>query len=82
MVTMLKLHLPSKIVVVGCEINPYVLLWFPHNTIINDDISTYVYYLRYKWYHVQSDKNVGIYTVHPLEETPPQCLYFLRDITS
>jgi len=74
MLSVLRLHLPSEIPVVGCELNPYVLLRRPDNTITTDDIPTDGYYLRYKWYRVHSDKNVPICCVHPSEAATLQCL--------
>lgn len=53
MLTVVRVHLPSDIPIVGCELTPYVLLRLPDSLLISDDIpeSAPVYgcFLRYKW---------------------------------
>ncbi|KAG0468582.1 hypothetical protein HPP92_017910 [Vanilla planifolia] len=53
MVSVLRVHLPSEIPVVGCEITPYVLLKRPDRTISNEDVPEAApvggCYIRYKW---------------------------------
>lgn len=54
MLSVLRVHLPSDIPIVGCELTPYVLLRRPDKTVINDDVSESApidgHFLRYKWY--------------------------------
>lgn len=48
-----RVHLPSDIPIVGCELTPYVLLRRPDNSITTDDLPENApidgFYLRYKW---------------------------------
>ncbi|XP_039160648.1 carbon catabolite repressor protein 4 homolog 1 [Eucalyptus grandis] len=78
MLSVIRVHLPSDIPIVGCELTPYVLLRRPDKTISNDDVSDYApldgYFLRYKWYRVQSDRKVAVCSVHPSEQATLQCL--------
>ncbi|XP_073005540.1 carbon catabolite repressor protein 4 homolog 1-like isoform X1 [Typha latifolia] len=78
MLIVLRVHLPSEIPVVGCEITPYVLLRRPDNSISNEDVSEsnpmHGYFVRYKWYRNQSDRKVTVCSVHPTEQATLQCL--------
>ncbi|GMY14319.1 carbon catabolite repressor protein 4 homolog 1 [Fagus crenata] len=78
MLSVLRVHLPSDIPIVGCELTPYVLLRRPDKTVTTDDVpdSSPVegHYLRYKWYRIQSDKKVAVCSVHPSEQATLQCL--------
>ncbi|XP_004234785.1 carbon catabolite repressor protein 4 homolog 1-like [Solanum lycopersicum] len=78
MLTVVRVHLPSDIPIVGCELTPYVLLRLPDSLLISDDIpeSAPVYgcFLRYKWYRIQSDKHVAMCSIHPSEQATLQCL--------
>ncbi|XP_076916777.1 carbon catabolite repressor protein 4 homolog 1-like [Bidens hawaiensis] len=76
MLSVLRVHLPSDIPIVGCELSPYVLIRHPDNTVSSDDVpeSSSAHFLRYKWYRVQSDKKVAICSVHPSEQATLQCL--------
>jgi CCR4-NOT transcription complex subunit 6 len=51
--TVLRVHLPSEIPIVGCEITPYVLLRCPDGGVISDDVPEFMlvdgYFMRYKW---------------------------------
>lgn len=53
MLSVLRVHLPSDIPIVGCELTPYVLLRRPDNNVTTDDVpeSTPIegHFLRYKW---------------------------------
>lgn len=53
MVTVLRVHLPSDIPIVGCELTPYVLLKRADKSHISDDITEFNpidgHFLRYKW---------------------------------
>lgn len=53
MLTVLRVHLPSDIPIVGCELTPYVLLRRPDKSVITDDVLDSVpidgHVLRYKW---------------------------------
>lgn len=53
MLSVLRVHLPSEIPVVGCEITPYVLLRRPDGSISTDDVPESApfngYCIRYKW---------------------------------
>jgi CCR4-NOT transcription complex subunit 6 len=53
MLTVLRVHLPSEIPIVGCEITPYVLLRRPDGGVFTDDVSEAApvdgYFMRYKW---------------------------------
>ncbi|XP_076909917.1 carbon catabolite repressor protein 4 homolog 1-like [Bidens hawaiensis] len=78
MLSLLRVHLPSDIPIVGCELSPYVLIRHPDNTVSTDDVPESsplgAHFLRYKWYRVQSDKKVAICSVHPSEQATLQCL--------
>ncbi|XP_073149238.1 carbon catabolite repressor protein 4 homolog 1 [Henckelia pumila] len=78
MLSVLRVHLPSDIPIVGCELTPYVLLKRPDNSVVADDVTELNpidgSFLRYKWYRVQSDKKVAVCTVHPTEQATLQCL--------
>uniref|UniRef100_A0A0D6R0B4 poly(A)-specific ribonuclease n=1 Tax=Araucaria cunninghamii TaxID=56994 RepID=A0A0D6R0B4_ARACU len=78
MLSVLRLHLPSDIPIVGCELTPYVLSRRPDSSVTNDDIpeSNPVdgYYLRFRWYRIQSDRKVAVCSVHPSELATLQCL--------
>ncbi|KAL0428632.1 UNVERIFIED_CONTAM: Carbon catabolite repressor protein 41 [Sesamum latifolium] len=78
MLTVLRVHLPSDIPIVGCELTPYVLLKRADKSVITDDVTELNpidgHFLRYKWYRVQSDKKVAVCSVHPTEQATLQCL--------
>ncbi|KAK4725514.1 hypothetical protein R3W88_028293 [Solanum pinnatisectum] len=80
MLSVLRVHLPSDIPIVGCELTPYVLLRRPNKdkSVISEDVSESApidgYFLRYKWYRIQSDKKVAICSIHPSEQATLQCL--------
>jgi CCR4-NOT transcription complex subunit 6 len=79
MLSVLRVHLPSDIPIVGCELTPYVLLRRPSDkTPSTDDVPESApvdgHFLRYKWYRIQSDKKVAICSVHPSEQATLQCL--------
>ncbi|KAF8398544.1 hypothetical protein HHK36_017474 [Tetracentron sinense] len=75
MLSVLRVHLPSDIPIVGCELTPYVLLRRPDSSISTDDVPDSApldgYYLRYR---IQSDKKIAICSVHPSEQATLQCL--------
>lgn len=54
MLSVVRVHLPSDIPIVGCELCPYVLLRKPDKTVFSDHISENNpldgQFLRYKWY--------------------------------
>ncbi|XP_076921998.1 carbon catabolite repressor protein 4 homolog 1-like [Bidens hawaiensis] len=78
MLSVLRVHLPSDIPIVGCELLPYVLVRHPDKTVSTDDVPEFSpvegHFLRYKWYRIQSDKKVTICSVHPSEQATLQCL--------
>ena len=78
MLSVLRVHLPSDIPIVGCELTPYVLLRRPDKIVTTDDVPETApldgHFLRYKWYRVQSDKKVAVCSVHPSEQAALQCL--------
>lgn len=82
MLSVLRVHLPSEIPVVGCEITPYVLLRRPDNSISNDDVPETMpldgFYMRYRWYRIQSDRKIAMCSVHPTEQATLQCLGCLK----
>lgn len=53
MLSVLRVHLPSDIPIVGCELTPYVLLKRPDKSLISDDVTELNpidgHFLRYKW---------------------------------
>ncbi|CAD5179806.1 unnamed protein product, partial [Musa acuminata subsp. malaccensis] len=83
MLTVLRVHLPSEIPVVGCEITPYVLLRRPDGSISTDDVPESAplngYCMRYKWYRNQGDQRVAVCSVHPTEQATLQCLVCLKE---
>ncbi|KAK4272621.1 hypothetical protein QN277_021149 [Acacia crassicarpa] len=78
MLTVLRVHLPSDIPIVGCELTPYVLIQRPDKFVTNDDVPETApldgHFLRYRWYRVQSDKKVAVCSIHPSEQATLQCL--------
>lgn len=78
MLSVLRVHLPSDIPIVGCELTPYVLLRRTDKTLTTDDVLESApidgHFLRYKWYRIQSDRKVAICSVHPSEQATLQCL--------
>ncbi|KAK6126834.1 hypothetical protein DH2020_039427 [Rehmannia glutinosa] len=78
MLSVIRVHLPSDIPIVGCELSPYVLLKRPDKSVISDDVTEFNpidgHFLRYKWYRVQSDRKVAVCSVHPTEQATLQCL--------
>ncbi|XXG46111.1 hypothetical protein AAC387_Pa02g1030 [Persea americana] len=83
MLSVLRVHLPSDIPIVGCELTPYVLLRRPDGSALPDDVpeSTLIdgcCFVRYKWYRIQSDKKVAVCSVHPSEQATLQCLVCLK----
>ncbi|XP_044509056.1 carbon catabolite repressor protein 4 homolog 1-like [Mangifera indica] len=78
MLSVLRVHLPSDIPIVGCELTPYVLLRRADKSVITDDVSESApidgHFLRYKWYRIQSDKKVAVCSVHPAEQATLQCV--------
>ncbi|CAA7395335.1 unnamed protein product [Spirodela intermedia] len=78
MLSILRVHLPSDIPIVGCELVPYVLLRRSDGSTTTDDIpeSDPVdgYYLKYRWYRVQNDKKVAVCSIHSAEQATLQCL--------
>ncbi|KAJ7975960.1 Carbon catabolite repressor 4-like protein [Quillaja saponaria] len=78
MLSVLRVHLPSDIPIVGCELTPYVLLRRPDTTVTTDDVPETApldgHFLRYKWFRIQSDRKVAICSVHPSEQATLQCL--------
>ncbi|RWW04212.1 hypothetical protein GW17_00032576, partial [Ensete ventricosum] len=83
MLTVLRVHLPSEIPVVGCEVTPYVLLRWPDGSISNDDVPESAplngYCMRYKWYRNLGDQKVAVCSVHPTEQATLQCLVCLKE---
>ncbi|KAG2686865.1 hypothetical protein I3843_09G027600 [Carya illinoinensis] len=75
MLSVLRVHLPSDIPIVGCELTPYVLLRRPDKTFTTDDVPDSApvdgHFLRYR---IQSDRNVAICSIHPSEQATLQCL--------
>ncbi|KAE8680603.1 Carbon catabolite repressor protein 4-like protein 1 [Hibiscus syriacus] len=82
MLSVLRVHLPSDIPIVGCELTPYLLLRRPDKTVTTDDVPESSpldgHFLRYKWYRIQSDKKVAVCSVHPSEQATLQCLGCLK----
>ncbi|KAK6244036.1 hypothetical protein QUC31_010445 [Theobroma cacao] len=78
MLSVLRVHLPSDIPIVGCELTPYVLLRRPDKSVTTDDVPELApldgHFLRYKWYRIQSDRKVAVCSVHPSEQATLQCL--------
>ncbi|CAI0402440.1 unnamed protein product [Linum tenue] len=78
MLSVLRVHLPSDIPIVGCELTPYVLLRRPDKTLYPEDVPESSpldgHFLRYKWYRIQSDKKVTVCSIHPSEQATLQCL--------
>ncbi|XP_078435738.1 carbon catabolite repressor protein 4 homolog 1-like [Wolffia australiana] len=82
MLNVLRVHLPSEIPIVGCELTPYVVLRLPDGTITADDVpeSSPVdgFFLRCKWYRKQSDKRIAVCSIHPTELATLQCLVCIK----
>ncbi|XP_057984273.1 carbon catabolite repressor protein 4 homolog 1 [Malania oleifera] len=78
MLSVLRVHLPSDIPIVGCELTPYVLLRRPDKSVTTDDVPESSpldgHFLRYKWYRIQSDRKGSVCSVHPSEQATLQCL--------
>ncbi|KAK4757391.1 hypothetical protein SAY87_018692 [Trapa incisa] len=82
MLSVVRVHLPSDIPIVGCELTPYLLLRRPDKSVSTDDVPESApldgHFLRYKWYRIQSDKKVAVCSVHPSEQATLQCLGCLK----
>ncbi|EFJ17358.1 hypothetical protein SELMODRAFT_270348 [Selaginella moellendorffii] len=82
MLSVLRLHLPSDIPIVGCELSPYVQLRLPDGTTTTDDVPVTSpidgYYLRWKWCRIQTDKRASVCSVHPSEPATLQCIGCLK----
>ncbi|CAH2063664.1 unnamed protein product [Thlaspi arvense] len=82
MLSVIRVHLPSEIPIVGCELTPYVLLRRPDKIATTDDVPESAplegHFLKYRWYRVQSDKKVAICSVHPSEVATLQCMGCLK----
>ena len=54
MLSVIRVHIPSDIPIVGCELSPYVLLRKQDKTIFSEDVPETApidgHFLRYKWY--------------------------------
>ena len=54
MLSVVRVHLPSDIPIVGCELTPYVLLRRPDGTSTSEDITESApsdgFYLKHRWY--------------------------------
>ncbi|CAA3021023.1 carbon catabolite repressor 4 homolog 1-like [Olea europaea subsp. europaea] len=79
MLSVLRLHLPSDIPIVGCELTPYVILKRTDKSFIpTEDVNEFNpldgQFLKYRWYRVQSDKKVAVCSVHPSEQATLQCI--------
>ncbi|GFY93599.1 DNAse I-like superfamily protein [Actinidia rufa] len=78
MLNVLRVHLPSEIPIVGCELTPYVLLRRPDKSVTTEDVPESApldgHFLRYKWYRIQNDRKVTICSIHPSEQATLQCL--------
>ncbi|KAK1314671.1 hypothetical protein QJS10_CPA06g01607 [Acorus calamus] len=78
MVSVLRVHLPSEIPIVGCELTPYVLLKRLDGSASPEDVTEASpvdgCFLRYRWYRIQSDKKVQVCSIHPTEQATLQCL--------
>lgn len=53
MLSVIRVHLPSEIPIVGCELTPYVLLRRPDKTPTTDDVPESAplegHFLKYRW---------------------------------
>jgi len=53
MLTVVRVHLPSDIPIVGCELTPYVVVRKPDKSVTNEDVPETApidgHFLRYKW---------------------------------
>jgi len=53
MLSVVRVHLPSEIPIVGCEITPYVLLRRPDGAVSTDDVPETTpadgQFMRYRW---------------------------------
>ena len=53
MLSVVRVHLPSEIPIVGCEITPYVLLRLPNGAISTEDVPETAavdgHFMRYRW---------------------------------
>ena len=53
MLSVIRVHLPSEIPIVGCELTPYVLVRRPDKSAATDDVPESApldgYFLRYRW---------------------------------
>ncbi|GER39934.1 glucose-repressible alcohol dehydrogenasetranscriptional effector [Striga asiatica] len=82
MLSVLRVHLPSDIPIVGCELTPYVVLKRPDKSITTEDVTELNpvdgHFLTYKWYRVQSDRKVAVCSVHPTEQASLQCILCVK----
>lgn len=82
MLSVVRVHLPSEIPVVGCELTPYVLVRRPDGSVTNEDVPEFApvagYCMRYRWYRIQSDRKTTVCSVHPTEQATLQCMGCLK----
>uniref|UniRef100_A0A1D1Z1X0 poly(A)-specific ribonuclease n=1 Tax=Anthurium amnicola TaxID=1678845 RepID=A0A1D1Z1X0_9ARAE len=78
MLSVVRVHLPSEIPIVGCELTPYVVLQCPDGNFTTEDVPESSpldgCYLRCRWYRKQNDKKVAVCCMHPTEQATFQCL--------
>ncbi|KAL9266810.1 Carbon catabolite repressor protein 4 homolog 1-like protein [Drosera capensis] len=76
MVSVIRVHLPSEIPIVGCELTPYVVVRRVGGGIpITDDVTEAA---PIDGYRIQSDKQVNVCSVHPTEQATLQCIACLK----
>lgn len=82
MLTVVRVHLPSEIPIVGCELTPYVLLRRPDSSVSTEDVPEFApvdgYFMRYRWYRIYSERKVAVCSVHPSEQATLQCIGCLK----
>lgn len=82
MLSVVRVHFPSAIPVVGCEFTPYILLMRPDNSVSSEVIPESAtvggFCLRYTWFRIQSDKKDTVCSIHPTELATLQCIACIK----
>ncbi|XP_024364547.1 carbon catabolite repressor protein 4 homolog 1 isoform X1 [Physcomitrium patens] len=82
MLSVVRVHLPTDIPIVGCELSAYVFLRRGDSSLSPEDVteasSTDGYFLQCRWFRLQSEQKVLVCCIHPSEPATLQCVQCLK----
>ncbi|KAG0599889.1 hypothetical protein M758_12G185100 [Ceratodon purpureus] len=82
MLSVVRVHLPTDIPIVGCELSAYVLLRRGDSSLSPEDVteasSTDGYFLQCRWFRLQSEQKVLVCCIHPSEPATLQCVQCIK----